>query len=188
MWEAELRLRTYRPRGALPYEYRALELLKSAQARSRAYVQRVGFEPPPLDPARTRLTGKLDAVRSRTVADSVEPLPRQAAVSAALDRARALAGGRPATRSDAATFDEAAAEIARETVSPSAGVAADQLDAIRAVRALAASLRMGSPCPGCAAAAMRALAGRMERAPPAAFPRAPGSALARRYLDLLDTP
>ncbi|HEY6108904.1 MAG TPA: DUF4175 family protein, partial [Gemmatimonadales bacterium] len=31
MWEAELRLRTADPRGALPFEYRALELLKAAQ-------------------------------------------------------------------------------------------------------------------------------------------------------------
>jgi len=39
--EAELRLRTYEPRAALPFEYRALELLKVAQQAARIYVKRV---------------------------------------------------------------------------------------------------------------------------------------------------
>jgi hypothetical protein len=59
MWEAELRLRTLRPKEALPFEYKALELIKSIQQKSRVYVERVGFEPPPLKPAEKRLTGEL---------------------------------------------------------------------------------------------------------------------------------
>jgi hypothetical protein len=62
MWEAELRLRTLRPQEALPFEYKALELIKSIQQKSRVYVERVGFEPPPLKPAEKRLTGELDEV------------------------------------------------------------------------------------------------------------------------------
>jgi hypothetical protein len=65
MWEAELRLRTYRPEAALPHEYRALELLKDVQQRSRAYVQRVGFEPPPIKVDEKRLSGDLAAINNR---------------------------------------------------------------------------------------------------------------------------
>jgi hypothetical protein len=51
MWDAELRLRTGDPRGVAVGT--ALELLKQAQEFARAYVLRVGFEPPPLEPDRT---------------------------------------------------------------------------------------------------------------------------------------
>lgn len=62
MWEAELRLRTLRPKEALPYEYKALELIKSIQQKSRVYVERVGFEPPPLKPTEKRLTGEQNEI------------------------------------------------------------------------------------------------------------------------------
>lgn len=64
MWEAELRLRTLRPQEALPYEYRALEIIKEVQQATRIYVERVGFEPPPLKPDEKRLTGELEEARS----------------------------------------------------------------------------------------------------------------------------
>ncbi|MDJ1481147.1 hypothetical protein QNI16_11680 [Cytophagaceae bacterium YF14B1] len=64
MWEAELRLRTMRPAEALPYEYKALELIKSLQQKSRVYVEKVGFKPPPLKPAEKRLTGELEDIQS----------------------------------------------------------------------------------------------------------------------------
>ncbi len=66
MWEAELYLRTYRPKLALPYEYRALELIKDVQRASRIYVERMGFEPPPLEPDKRRLTGDLKAIKPKT--------------------------------------------------------------------------------------------------------------------------
>ncbi len=62
MWEAELRLRTYQPKAALPYEYRALKLLKEVQQSSRMYVAKTGFELPPLKPQEKRLTGELDKI------------------------------------------------------------------------------------------------------------------------------
>ncbi len=62
MWESELRLRTLRPKEALKFEYKALELIKAVQQKSRVYVEKVGFEPPPLNPGESRLTGKLDEV------------------------------------------------------------------------------------------------------------------------------
>ena len=187
MWEAELRLRTYRPKEALPHEQRALELLKAVQQASRSYVQRVGFGPPPLEPARKRLSGKLDGIRSREVRDTVQLPPRQPAIAAALERTAALAAGIPAATADLDLLDRAADEIARQPAGSGEGPAA-QLDAIRAVRALASSLRSGRACPGCAGAALRALAGRLDPAPPSASPRAPAGPLARRYLDLIESP
>ncbi len=186
MWEAELRLRTYRPREALPFERRALELLKSVQQASRSYVQRVGFAPPPLDPGRTRLSGTLDGIRSQQSSETVEAPAGQPAIEAALARARELAGGRPARPADPALLEGAAAEIARQPVA--AAETGAQLDAVRAVRAYAVALESGRPCPGCADAAVRALAGRLHRPPRSAAPRAPASPLARRYLELLDAP
>jgi hypothetical protein len=44
MWNAELRLRTYKPEEALPFEYKALRLLKDLQQKSRAYVAKTTFK------------------------------------------------------------------------------------------------------------------------------------------------
>lgn len=65
MWEAELHLRTYRPEAALPFEYRALKLLKEVQQQSRVYVQRAGFEPTPIKVAEKRLSGDLSKIANR---------------------------------------------------------------------------------------------------------------------------
>ena len=63
MWEAELRLRLIQPVDALPAEYKSLEFIKKAQQSERIYLQRVGFEPPPLKEER-RLSGELKGIKS----------------------------------------------------------------------------------------------------------------------------
>src|SRR5690606_27385490 len=112
MWEAELRLRTYRPTEALPYEYRALELIKSIQQESRVYVQRAGFEPPPLEPDRKRLTGETRAVRSRSVSDSAPHDPPRAGTRRALDALRQLATGSGASTAHRAALEAGESELA----------------------------------------------------------------------------
>lgn len=72
MWEAELRLRTHRPKEALPFEYKALRLLKEVQQKSRAYVNKTGYEPPPLKPAELRLTGELDKIQEASLQQEME--------------------------------------------------------------------------------------------------------------------
>lgn len=67
MWEAELFLRTYKPKEALPYEYKALKLIKEVKRASRIYVERMGFEPPPIDEEKKRLTGDLEKIDAKTV-------------------------------------------------------------------------------------------------------------------------
>lgn len=61
MWNSELKLRTYIPVEALPYEYKALRLLKDLQQKSRAYVSKTSMKMPPLKPEK-RLTGNLDKI------------------------------------------------------------------------------------------------------------------------------
>jgi hypothetical protein len=61
MWNSELKLRTFKPREALPYEYKALRLLKDLQQKSRAYVAKTGARTTPLN-AEKRLSGDLSKV------------------------------------------------------------------------------------------------------------------------------
>ncbi|MBX2945287.1 MAG: hypothetical protein KF725_05600 [Cyclobacteriaceae bacterium] len=65
MWDAELHLRLYDPEKSLPYQYKALNLLKEISQDSRIYVHRVGFDPPPLKEEK-RLTGDLSELRNST--------------------------------------------------------------------------------------------------------------------------
>ena len=58
MWNAELKLRTFDPQKALPYEYKALVLLKDLQQQDRAYVAKTKYTTPPLAHEK-RLTGDL---------------------------------------------------------------------------------------------------------------------------------
>lgn len=72
MWEAELYLRTYKPKEALPYEFEALKLIKEVKRASRIYVERMGFEPPPIDEEKKRLTGDLDKIDAQTTEDELQ--------------------------------------------------------------------------------------------------------------------
>lgn len=61
MWKAELQLRLYKPEAALPFEYKALRLLKDLQQKSRMYVAKTAYNPAPLKMEK-RLTGELDKI------------------------------------------------------------------------------------------------------------------------------
>ena len=65
MWDAELYLRLYQPEKSLPYQYKALKLLKEVSNDSRIYVHRTGFDPPPIKEEK-RLTADLNEVKSST--------------------------------------------------------------------------------------------------------------------------
>jgi len=64
MWDAELYLRLYEPQKSLPYQYKALELIKEIKNHARIYVHRIGFDPPPIK-EESRLTGDLEDVNSQ---------------------------------------------------------------------------------------------------------------------------
>lgn len=59
MWQSELHLRLYEPEKAIPYEKKALELLKSAQQKARTFVKKTSFDPPPIKEKEKRMTGEL---------------------------------------------------------------------------------------------------------------------------------
>lgn len=140
MWEAELRLRTARPREALPYEQRALELLKDVQQRDRAYVRRVGFEPPPLEPDKKRLTGKLDGIAGQRVTLPPPDDGDDAALRAGLAAVRRLRAGQ-ATPRDAGILEQAGRDLARRLLErPGADLAP-----LAALRAILDSTAAGRP-------------------------------------------
>jgi len=69
MWQAEKHLMQAEPDLALPYEYEAYRYLKLARQADRIYVQRLGFEPPPVTEDR-RLSGELDEILTYHVVEN----------------------------------------------------------------------------------------------------------------------
>lgn len=61
MWDAELKLRLFAPQEALPFEYKALRLLKELQQQSRVYVAKASFKVHPPDPSK-RLSADLSKI------------------------------------------------------------------------------------------------------------------------------
>jgi hypothetical protein len=75
MWDAELYLRLYQPEKSLPFQYKALRLLKEVSNDSRIYVHKTGFDPPPLKEEK-RLSGDLTEIKNsrhqrQTVAENL---------------------------------------------------------------------------------------------------------------------
>jgi hypothetical protein len=72
MWKAELQLRLYKPQDALPFEYKALRLLKDLQQKSRMYVAKTSYNPPPLK-LEKRLSGDLSKINEPAYKQDVKP-------------------------------------------------------------------------------------------------------------------
>ncbi len=73
MWKAEGRLRLYEPAAALPFEYKALKLLKDLQQQSRMYVAKTAIKTAPLKPNEKRLTGELDKIGQPLLKSDIKP-------------------------------------------------------------------------------------------------------------------
>ena len=183
MWEAELHLRTFRPETALPYEYRALRILKALQQKARIYVKRIGFEPPPINPEEARLTGDLDAVQSRRVRRDARAEISFPAIREALVLLSTLEESPDEMEASVTVLEQAGSELA--------GVAVDEagryLAALQALRTLIDGLdASGTVCRVCIPTVRRAF---WTVLPPAdALPtprRDAGTSLARRYFNHL---
>ena len=74
MWQSELHLRQGDPRQALPFEYRALRLIKQVQQASRIYLARVGLQLPPVDESR-RMGGDRKGAQPAGFAVAAAQLP-----------------------------------------------------------------------------------------------------------------
>ncbi|MEX6690810.1 hypothetical protein QTN47_25100 [Danxiaibacter flavus] len=79
MWNAELRLRTFKPAEALPFAYKALRLLKDLQQKSRVYVGKTNIKTPPLQKEK-RLSGDLSGIASPELQRNNEKLVSEADV------------------------------------------------------------------------------------------------------------
>ncbi|GAB2891552.1 hypothetical protein ACCI51_02765 [Microbulbifer echini] len=75
MWRSWRDLSVIEPQASLPHQHRALRFIKEVQQASRIYLQRVGFEAPPLDEGR-RLSGEREAVAPETVSIEFEQAQR----------------------------------------------------------------------------------------------------------------
>ena len=182
MWAAELRLRTGQLKEALPYEYRALRLLKQVQQQTRAFVKKAGFTPPPMPEATLRLTGELAGA---TVPRRQRLLPAPASqptLRAALRWLAAADNGLPARPADAALLDQAGTALAGAALSrPGA-----YLPALRALRELVADVRAGRPTRAAARQPVARALTDLLAAPAPTPPPAPGpDRLARRYFQEL---
>ncbi|MFD2514111.1 DUF4175 family protein [Pontibacter locisalis] len=116
MWEAELRLRTHKPKEALPYEYKALRMLKEVQQSQRAYVAKTGFEAPPLKEPELRLSGELDKITApsdRRVIEQKEKLPHIQAALQWLAKYKQTGSYKPA---DAQLLEKAGQELAQQAL------------------------------------------------------------------------
>ncbi len=177
MWQAELKLRTGEPRAALPHEYRALDFIKQVQQEARSYVQRVGFEPPPIEVAKLRLTGKLEGLAGQQRQETVAPAESLPAIRAAL---AALAAPGPLDR---VALQAAGVELAGLAVADPA-----RLPAVQELRRTLDADAAGNPCPACLQRLARELYAALPPAPPpprTAPERASGSPLAARARALL---
>jgi hypothetical protein len=116
MWEAELHLRTHQPKAALPFEYKALKLLKEVQQSSRAYVQKTGFDPPPIKPREKRLTGDLSKVKQVKVLTKDEQKTELPAIRQTLSWVASQRQSREYGARDASMLEKAGQEMAQEAL------------------------------------------------------------------------
>lgn len=110
MWKAELQLRLYKPQEALPYEYKALRLLKDLQQKSRAFVAKTGTKTTPLKPEK-RLSGEQDKINPAIMKQAFDYNDPDAAIRAALSLLDNYRGAPPADANAAALMRSALGKL-----------------------------------------------------------------------------
>jgi hypothetical protein len=183
MWQAELKLRLTDPQAALPFEYRALELLKEVQQAARVYVRRVGFEPPPLEPDRKRLTGDLSKIGRPEAARDVAVRDSLPGIRAALAVVRRLRDDGAAAASDRPALEHGGQELANLALAQPGRY----LAALGTLRSVIDSLGRAT-CAPCLAALEADLLRALPAPAPATSGAATGSSVARTYFELLRAP
>ena len=169
MWQSELHLRQAAPQQALPYAYRALELIKQVQQADRIYLARVGSQLPPIDESR-RLAGKREGIARRGLA----PVPAPAHSGDALQAAWRSLG-------DAQAVPVATLDAVQAWADTHGARIADPLALVAAIDAL----RIDPDCGACRED-LRGLLWSAMRRPDNGVPRRDaGNASGRRYLQLL---
>ncbi|OGT58429.1 MAG: hypothetical protein A3E01_19575 [Gammaproteobacteria bacterium RIFCSPHIGHO2_12_FULL_63_22] len=169
MWQSELHLRQGNPQKALPYEYRALRLIKQVQNASRIYLARVGLQLPPVDETR-RMGGDRSGANPAGFALS----PAELDASPARRFWQLLEGGTPASLDAVANEFETWLRANEGSVPDALGVFA-AMDAWRSDRA----------CVACAEKLRERLWQLLPAPVPAIEARTVPDARGRAYLDAL---
>lgn len=186
MWSAELHLRLGDPRKSLPFQHEALELLQEIRQDARAYVLRVGFEPPPLEPDIKRLTGSQTDIRAPAIERATSWRDADPILRDGLRRLQRLQLGAPPAPDDQPHLEALGQALAQRAVDDAAWL----LEPLRALREGIASLSGVDPrCVECLAATERATLRALGQVPPAAAAaRRPSAGLGERYRQLLQSP
>lgn len=185
MWEAELRLRTFKPKEALPFEYMALRMLKDVQQSQRAYVAKTGFEAPPLKEPELRLTGELNKITPLNERNTIKQKQQYPDTKAALNWLARYKQNGKYKPSDAALLERAGQELAQRAVN----TPGQNLRALQDMRQLISEVRTGDGklCASCLATVEHALTALL---PPAAQTPQPKqvmrSKLAQEYMKQLE--
>jgi hypothetical protein len=106
MWKSELRLRTYKPVEALPFEYKALRLLKDLQQKSRAYVSKTALKTPAIK-AEKRLSAELDKIIQPSVERTILKSQNQNALKKSTSIIAKLKEGKKLNQSEYSILQEA---------------------------------------------------------------------------------
>jgi hypothetical protein len=170
MWLSERELKQGRPDLALPHANLALNFIKEVQRATRIFLNRVGPELPPIDPAR-RMTGKREGIAGRALAVA----PVASADGPAADAWRALGQGPEAVRGPVAL------EALERWIGANSGRLPDPLSLTGAVDAV----RRDPDCADCRRRLRALLWTAMERPPASLDRRRPADAAGARYLGAL---
>ncbi|RDV12596.1 hypothetical protein DXT99_22800 [Pontibacter diazotrophicus] len=146
MWEAELRLRTHKPKEALPFEYKALRMLKEVQQSQRAYVAKTGFEAPPLKEPELRLSGELDKITPLSERQTIKAETKLPHTRAALDWLERYKRQGKYRQQDVQVLEQAGQELAQQALNRPG----NYLRALQDLRSLISDMNSGEAlCPSC---------------------------------------
>ncbi len=139
MWESELRLRTHKPKEALPYEYKALRMLKEVQQSQRAYVAKTGFEAPPLKEPELRLSGELNKISPLSEAKTTKTDIQLPHTKAALQWLQRYKHQQKYTSADIILLEKAGQELAQQAL----GKPGSNLKALQDLRTVITDMQGG---------------------------------------------
>ncbi len=113
MWDAELYLRLYQPEKSLPFQYKALNLLKEISSDSRIFVHRSGFDPAPIKEEK-RLTADLSEIKTNASLRKIEEEKKFSAIREALMLLEKMIGedAKSVSVNDQKKFTKAGQELA----------------------------------------------------------------------------
>ena len=142
MWKSELRLRTYKPDEALPFEYKALRLLKDLQQKSRAYVSKTALKTAAIKEEK-RLSGELDKIIQPIAEKTFSKNEEQSSLKKASAIISKLRNGAVLGRQDRAILQDASRKISTKAISePSSYLSA--LEIMRKINSTNINLKLSS--------------------------------------------